>query len=56
VVEDVAGVGVTRFTEVDVVRHHLVAKIVTAYDARDRQKPKRAEGGGETTPPQNATR
>jgi phosphate starvation-inducible protein PhoH and related proteins len=56
VVEDVAGLGVTRFTEVDVVRHHLVAKIVTAYDARERKKPKRPEGGGETTPPQNATR
>jgi phosphate starvation-inducible PhoH-like protein len=56
VVEDVAGVGVTRFTEVDVVRHHLVAKIVTAYDAREREKPKRPEGGAETAPPKNATR
>jgi phosphate starvation-inducible PhoH-like protein len=43
VVEDVPGIGVTRFTEVDVVRHHLVAKIVTAYDARDRKKPKKSD-------------
>jgi phosphate starvation-inducible protein PhoH and related proteins len=42
-VEEVPGVGVTRFTEVDVVRHHLVAKIVAAYDARERKKPKKAD-------------
>jgi len=60
VVEDVQGVGVTRFTEVDVVRHRLVAKIVTAYDARDRKGTKKADGksdgGTSSTPPQNATR
>ncbi|HVO01869.1 MAG TPA: PhoH family protein [Candidatus Cybelea sp.] len=33
----VTEIGVTHFTEVDVVRHHLVAKIVSAYDARDRR-------------------
>jgi phosphate starvation-inducible PhoH-like protein len=36
-VEHVPGIGTTRFTEVDVVRHPLVAKIVGAYDARDRK-------------------
>ena len=46
-VEQVQGVGVTRFTEVDVVRHPLVAKIVSAYDARDRRKPKK-DGPAET--------
>jgi len=56
VVEDVPGIGVTRFTEVDVVRHHLVAKIVTAYDARDRKGAKKAGDGASSTPPQNATR
>jgi phosphate starvation-inducible PhoH-like protein len=36
-------IGVTQFTEVDVVRHHLVAKIVSAYDNRDRKAKKAAE-------------
>jgi phosphate starvation-inducible PhoH-like protein len=40
-VEQVPGLGITRFTEVDVVRHPLVAKIVTAYDARDRKQAKK---------------
>lgn len=35
----VPGIGVVRFNEADVVRHSLVAKIVTAYDQRDRSKP-----------------
>src|SRR5262249_26287615 len=39
---DVPDIGVTQFTEVDVVRHHLVAKIVHAYDKRDRQAKKSA--------------
>jgi phosphate starvation-inducible PhoH-like protein len=42
-VEDVPGIGVTRFSEVDVVRHQLVAKIVAAYDARERKKPKKSD-------------
>ena len=29
-------VGIVRFTEKDVVRHRLVARIVGAYEARDR--------------------
>jgi phosphate starvation-inducible PhoH-like protein len=41
---DVPDIGVTQFTEVDVVRHHLVAKIVHAYDKRDRQAKKPASG------------
>jgi phosphate starvation-inducible PhoH-like protein len=55
-VEHVKGIGVTRFTEVDVVRHPLVAKIVSAYDARDRDGAKKPGDGTSTTPPQNATR
>jgi phosphate starvation-inducible PhoH-like protein len=35
-IADVPDIGITQFTEVDVVRHHLVAKIVHAYDQRDR--------------------
>jgi phosphate starvation-inducible protein PhoH and related proteins len=34
--DGVEGVSVVRFTERDVVRHPLVARIVGAYDARDR--------------------
>jgi len=39
-IADVPDIGVTQFTEVDVVRHHLVAKIVHAYDKRDRNAKK----------------
>ncbi len=35
VLENVEGIAVTRFTDVDVVRHPLVARIVRAYEARD---------------------
>ncbi|MES1151240.1 MAG: PhoH family protein [Dongia sp.] len=55
-VEHVPGIGVTRFTEVDVVRHHLVAKIVSAYDARDRKGARKSGDGASSTPPQNASR
>jgi phosphate starvation-inducible PhoH-like protein len=34
--DGVAGLSVVRFTEKDVVRHPLVARIVGAYEARDR--------------------
>ncbi len=37
---DVEGVGVMRFTETDVVRHPLVARIVSAYDSHERAKPR----------------
>jgi len=33
ILEGVEGVGVTRFSAADVVRHPLVARIVDAYDA-----------------------
>jgi phosphate starvation-inducible PhoH-like protein len=36
-VDGVEGVSVVRFTEKDVVRHPLVARIVGAYEARDRK-------------------
>ncbi|NQV19900.1 MAG: PhoH family protein, partial [Rhodospirillales bacterium] len=38
IVEPVEGVGTVRFTDVDVVRHSLVARIVRAYDRRERNK------------------
>jgi phosphate starvation-inducible PhoH-like protein len=37
-VEHIEDIGVTRFDERDVVRHPLVAKIVGAYDSRDRRE------------------
>jgi phosphate starvation-inducible PhoH-like protein len=44
-VEGVDGIGITRFTEVDVVRHPLVQKIVGAYDSRDRRQEKKSDSG-----------
>jgi phosphate starvation-inducible protein PhoH and related proteins len=38
ILDGVEGIAVTRFTGADVVRHPLVQKIVTAYDAADAQK------------------
>jgi phosphate starvation-inducible PhoH-like protein len=37
-IEGVDGIGSVRFSSKDVVRHHLVQRIVSAYDARDRKK------------------
>ena len=36
--DGIRGIGVARFTDVDVVRHPLVAEIIRAYDARDRAR------------------
>ena len=33
ILRDVKGIGFTRFTTVDVVRHPMVAKVIDAYDA-----------------------
>jgi phosphate starvation-inducible PhoH-like protein len=38
ILAEVEGVATVQFTEADVVRHKLVARIVTAYDRRDRKK------------------
>jgi phosphate starvation-inducible PhoH-like protein len=35
---DVDGISMCRFTDVDVVRHPLVQRIIRAYDARDAQR------------------
>ena len=42
--EGIRGIGVTRFTDTDVVRHPLVAEIIRAYDARDRARSERMHG------------
>jgi phosphate starvation-inducible PhoH-like protein len=44
-VEHVAGIGTVRFSDRDVVRHHLVQKIVSAYDSRDRKRSRRPAAG-----------
>jgi phosphate starvation-inducible PhoH-like protein len=38
VLERIEGIAITWFTDADVVRHPLVAKIVRAYEARDRAR------------------
>lgn len=43
-------IAVVRFTEKDVVRHPLVARIVGAYDLRDRARNTPARGGDEPEP------
>ena len=40
----VDGIGMVRFTEVDIVRHPLVTRIVRAYDARDAKSKPRSAG------------
>ncbi len=46
ILEGVEGVGVTRFSEADVVRHALVARIVGAYAVQD-AKARKVRGKGE---------
>ena len=36
VLRDVKGIGFTRFTAEDVVRHPMVAKIIKAYEAQSK--------------------
>jgi phosphate starvation-inducible PhoH-like protein len=39
---DIRGIAVSRFDDTDVVRHPLVAEIIRAYDARDRDRDRAA--------------
>jgi phosphate starvation-inducible PhoH-like protein len=45
-IEHIPEIGIARFNEIDVVRHHLVARIVGAYDARDRKQSKATKEPG----------
>ncbi|MBO5907305.1 MAG: PhoH family protein [Clostridia bacterium] len=38
ILTDIEGIGIHQFTERDVVRHHLVKKIIGAYDAYEREQ------------------
>jgi len=49
-VREIRGIGTVTFTDVDVVRHPLVAALIRAYDARDRDRFERQEA--ERRPPQ----
>jgi phosphate starvation-inducible PhoH-like protein len=37
-VSEIRGIGITAFTDADVVRHPLVAALIRAYDSRDRAR------------------
>ncbi len=50
-VDGIRGIGVATFTDVDVVRHPLVAALIRAYDARDRA---RSEARDAEHPPTDA--
>ena len=43
IIGGIEGVAVHYFTDKDVVRHHLVQKIILAYDKHDKEKQKREE-------------
>jgi phosphate starvation-inducible PhoH-like protein len=49
--EDIRGIATVRFTDADVVRHPLVAAIIRAYDARDRERFAVRERGLDPSPP-----
>ena len=38
ILKDIDGIGIFEFSERDVVRHHLVRKIITAYDNYERER------------------
>ena len=38
ILENIEGIGIFRFTERDVVRHHLVRKIISAYDTYEKEQ------------------
>jgi phosphate starvation-inducible protein PhoH and related proteins len=47
-VRDIRGIGTVTFTDVDVVRHPLVAALIRAYDGRDRARFERKEAQGDS--------
>ena len=50
---NIDGIAFCTLTEVDVVRHPLVQKIIVAYEKRDKQRAESSGGGAAntTTPP-----
>ncbi len=44
ILENIEGIGIFRFTDRDVVRHHLVRKIISAYDNYEREKAEKKNG------------
>ena len=43
ILKGIEGIGIFEFTERDVVRHNLVRKIISAYDAYDRERAAKAQ-------------
>src|SRR5262249_24901139 len=48
--QDIEGIAFCQFTEVDVVRHPLVQRIIVAYDRRDAELAARREQAREGAP------
>ena len=44
ILENIEGIGIFRFTDRDVVRHHLVRKIISAYDSYEKERAERRNG------------
>ena len=44
ILDGIDGIGIHRFSEQDVVRHRLVRKIISAYDAYDRERAEKKHG------------
>ena len=49
ILENIEGIGIYRFTDQDVVRHRLVRKIISAYDAYDRERLEKKHGREQKT-------
>jgi phosphate starvation-inducible PhoH-like protein len=47
ILREVEGIATVQFTEADVVRHALVARIVRAYESRDRAAGRKAPAAGD---------
>ena len=45
--ENIEGISMVRFTDVDVVRHSLVTRIVRAYEENERKRPGNGVPGAE---------
>ena len=52
-VDGIRGIGKVQFSDVDVVRHPLVAALIRAYDHRDRTRFEARERGSATSPPED---
>ena len=54
-IDGIRGIGMVQFTDVDVVRHPLVAALIRAYDARDRARSEARDRDPAESPPTAGT-